>query len=245
MWINDEKVLGVLGGMGPLATQLFYRIIIEKTDANCDQEHINMMILSHATMPDRTKEIMEGRRENLLKLLIKDARTLEHGGAEVIAIPCNTSHVLMDRLQENVSIRIINMVEETVKYIAETFPDKDLRIGILGTDGTINTGLYQKALERAGITPIVPGCESQKLVMKLIYEGVKNGGEIDFTDFITIQEELLAKNCNAAILACTELSCLREMYQLPNYYIDAMVILAEQSIRACGGKIKGSKQERK
>ncbi|MDD4122383.1 MAG: amino acid racemase, partial [Eubacteriales bacterium] len=182
MWINDEKVLGVLGGMGPLATQLFYRIIIEKTDANCDQEHINMMILSHATMPDRTKEIMEGRRENLLKLLIKDARTLEHGGAEVIAIPCNTSHVLMDRLQENVSIRIINMVEETVKYIAETFPDKDLRIGILGTDGTINTGLYQKALERAGITPIVPGCESQKLVMKLIYEGVKNGGEIDFTD---------------------------------------------------------------
>lgn len=238
MWIDDRKILGVLGGMGPLATQLFYKMIIEKTDAKCDQEHLNMIILSHATMPDRTKEILEGRSEELLQLLVKDAKMLEMGGAGVIAIPCNTSHVLLPGLQETVSVPIINMVEETVKHIAETLQGQELRVAVLATDGTVNTGLYQKALERAGITPVVPGPESQKLVMKIIYDGVKNGGEIDFADFLTVQKEIFAQECQAAILACTELSCFKEMYNLPGFYIDAMGVLTEKSILACGGKIK-------
>lgn len=238
MWIDDRKILGVLGGMGPLATQLFYKMVIEKTDAKCDQEHLNMIILSHATMPDRTKEILEGRSEELLNLLVKDAKMLEMGGAGVIAIPCNTSHVLLPRLQESVSIPIINMVEETVKHIAETFHGKELQVAVLATDGTVKTGLYQKALEKSGITPVVPSPESQKLVMKIIYDGVKNGGKIDFADFLSVQKEIFAQECQAAILACTELSCFKEMYNLPGYYIDAMGVLTEKSILACGGKIK-------
>ena len=237
---DNKKVLGVLGGMGPLATQLFYKMIIERTEAHCDQEHLNMLILSHATMPDRTKEILEGRTEELFELLLKDAKMLESNGAGVIAIPCNTSHVLIDRLQAGIGIPIINMVEETVAHIADTVKGNDLKVAVLATDGTINTGLYQKALERAGITPVIPSPQSQKLVMKLIYDGVKNGGEIDFSDFLTIQDEISGQECQAAILACTELSCFREMYQLPPYYIDAMGMLTEKSILACGGKIKGT-----
>ncbi|MDD3170061.1 MAG: amino acid racemase [Eubacteriales bacterium] len=237
MQTEDRKVLGVLGGMGPLATQLFYKMIIEKTEANCDQEHLNMIILSHATMPDRTKEILEGRIEELFHLLVKDAQMLELSGAEVIAIPCNTSHVLLDKLQGSVNIPIINMVAETAKHITDTFCEPDLRIAVLATDGTINTGLYQKELEKTGITPVIPGTASQKLVMKLIYEGVKNGGEIDYSDFLTIQDEIFGQGCQAAILACTELSCFKETFQLPDFYIDAMGILTEKSILACGGKL--------
>ena len=235
---DDKKVLGVLGGMGPLATQLFYRMVIERTDANCDQEHLNMIILSHATMPDRTKEILEGRTEELFELLLKDAKMLEANGAGAIAIPCNTSHVLVNRLQENIGIPIINMVEETVTHIKDTFSGQDLRIAILATDGTINMGLYQKELERAGITPVIPNAESQKLVMKIIYDGVKNGGTIDFSDFLSIQKDIFEQNCQAAILACTELSCFKEIYNLPQFYIDAMGMLTEKSILACSGKIK-------
>lgn len=238
MWNDRRKILGVLGGMGPLATQLFYRMIIEKTDAGCDQEHLNMIILNHATMPDRTKEIMEGRTDELFELLLADAKMLEENGAGVIAIPCNTSHVLFDRLQENVGIRIINMVEETAAHIADTFREPGLRVAVLATDGTIKTELYQKALEKTGITPVIPGPESQKLVMKIIYDGVKNGGAIDFNDFLTVQKEIERQDCRAAILACTELSCFKEMYRLPEFYIDAMGVLTEQSILACGGKIK-------
>lgn len=235
---DNKKVLGVLGGMGPLATQLFYKMVIEKSDAKCDQEHLNMIIYSHATMPDRTKAIMEGRAGELLQLLLKDAQMLEANGAGAIAIPCNTSHILADRLQERIGIPIINMVKETVSHIKSTYQEEELRIGILATDGTVNTGLYQKALEKEKMIPVIPSRESQKLVMKLIYEGVKNGGEIDFSDFLSVQEEIFEQNCQAAILACTELSCFKEIYKLPPYYIDAMSILAEKSILACGGKIK-------
>ena len=110
MWTDNRKILGVLGGMGPLATQLFYKMVIERTDAKCDQEHLNMIILSHATMPDRTKEILEGRTEELFQLLLNDAKQLEASGAGVIAIPCNTSHVLIGRLQENVGIPVVNAI---------------------------------------------------------------------------------------------------------------------------------------
>lgn len=236
---NDgRKILGVLGGMGPLATQLFYGMIIEKTDAGCDQDHLNMIILSHAEIPDRTKAIKEGRTGELLQVLLEDARMLENNGAGVIAIPCNTSHVLYDRLQESVGVPIINMVEEAAAYIADRFREPGIRIAVLATDGTVGTGLYQKALERAGIIPVVPGPESQKLIMKLIYDGVKSGGDIEFSDFLTIQEEISGQGCRAAILACTELSCFKDMYRLPDFYIDAMGVLAERSILACGGKIK-------
>jgi aspartate racemase len=238
MWIDDRKILGVLGGMGPLATQLFYKMVIEKTDAKCDQEHLNMIILSHATMPDRTREILEGRSEELLNLLQKDAKMLEMGGAGVIAIPCNTSHVLLPQLQEYTGVPIVNMVEETAAHVAGTFPEKGLKIAVLATDGTVKMGLYQKALENAGFTPVVPSAESQKLVMKIIYDGVINGGTIDFADFLAIQKEIFEQECRAAILACTELSCFKEMYNLPDFYIDAMGVLTEKAILACGGKIK-------
>lgn len=236
---NDgKKVLGVLGGMGPLATQLFYRMIIERTDASRDQEHLNMIILSHAEIPDRTEAIKQGRTEELFQVLLEDAEALEKNGAGVIAIPCNTSHVLFDRLQESVGVPIINMVEETAAHIADTLREPGLRIAVLATDGTVGMGLYQKALEKRGLAPVIPGTDSQKLIMKIIYDGVKGGGEIDYSDFLAVQEEILGLGCRAAILACTELSCFREMYHLPDFYIDAMGVLTEKSILACGGKIK-------
>ena len=236
---NKGKILGVIGGMGPLATHLYYQMIIEKTDAQCDQEHVDMILLNHATIPDRTKAILSGKTEELLNILEKDAKMLEDNGATVISIPCNTSHVLIDQLQQNVNIPIINMVKETVKTISEKFECRDLKIGILATDGTINMGIYQDELKKAGITPVTPSEKMQKLVMKIIYDGIKNGGEIDFADFQKIQEELVEENCQGAILACTELSCFKEAYNIPDYYIDAMEVLVKESILACDRKVKG------
>lgn len=235
---KEKKTLGVIGGMGPLASQLFYKMIIDQTDAKKDQDHLDMIILNHATMPDRTEAILSGQTEDLVQRLIADAKMLESNGVGHIAIPCNTSHVLIDKIQESVGIPIINMVNETVNHIANAFNCKDMKVGILATDGTINTGLYQRALENAGFSADVPSPEMQKLVMKIIYDGVKNGGDVDYSDFMKIQEEMVELDCQAVILACTELSCFHQTYELPPYYIDAMAILAEKSIIACGGKLK-------
>src|SRR5665647_2961848 len=95
---NKEKLLGVIGGMGPLATQLFYRMIIEKNDAHFDQHHLNMIILKHASMPDRTKAILKDDTEELYAKQLADAKALEELGVDFIAIPCNTSHYFVDSI---------------------------------------------------------------------------------------------------------------------------------------------------
>lgn len=235
---HSGKILGVLGGMGPAATQLFYRMILEKTDASCDQEHLDMIILNHATMIDRTKAILEGREEELLSLLLKDARLLEREGAVSIAIPCNTSHVVIDRLQAQLQIPVIHMIKETAIRLKEQVTVYGAKVGILATDGTIHMGLYQRELEKLGMAPVIPSPPMQKLVMKIIYDGVKNGGKIEQEDFVRIEEELLFHQCEKAILACTELSCFKEMVGLPAYYVDAMAVLAEKSILSCGKTCK-------
>jgi aspartate racemase len=237
MWGKQHKLLGVVGGMGPLATQLFYRKLIEKTDASSDQEHIDMIIYNHASMPDRTEAIRSGQTEELFRLLLEDAKKLEESGVTTIAIPCNTSHLFVDRLQEELTVPIIHMVRETVAEVKGK-PREIKRVGILATDGTLNSALYQKSCEEAGIIPVIPTESTQKLVMKIIYDGIKGGGPIDYNDFITIEGELSANGCQAAIMACTELSVFKEIYRLPDYYIDALDVLAERSITACGKPVK-------
>ena len=114
----------------------YYARVIARTKAESDQEHINMIILSHATMPDRTQAILTGNKLPFLKAITQDARDLEMLGVENIAIPCNTSHYFLEDIQKSTSVPIINMVEESVRYVVEAHP-KVKKIGIMGTDGTM------------------------------------------------------------------------------------------------------------
>ena len=240
MWQADEKILGIIGGMGPLATQLFYRQIIDMTDAHCDQEHLNMMILNHASMPDRTSAILKGDTADLEMRLIADAKHLEANGACAIAMPCNTSHYFAEKIQAAIGIPFVNMIKETVKVIADN-PRQMKKVGILATTGTIKTGLYQKEFEKVGIQAIAPSEEGQAEVMRIIYDGIKEGGPIDYNRFLDIENELASKGCQAAILACTELSVFKEQFRLPPYYVDAMEVLSAAAITACGKPLKQKK----
>ncbi len=237
---ENGKILGVIGGMGPAATQLFYRMIIDNTDAHSDQEHLNMIILNHATMPDRTTAIMDGTIDKVLDKLAADAAYLEEGGATCIAIPCNTTHAVMDRLQARVNIPIINMIDETAAYVADLLgakaPDSSTAptVGIMATSGNIKMELYQNACIAHGLNPVIPSPEKQETVMGLIYDGVKNGGEVKFSDFEDVAGELEDKGAQRIILGCTELSVIREMFSLTDFYIDAMQILARRSLELCG-----------
>ena len=133
--------LGILGGMGPQATQIFYQRILDRTDAECDQEHLPTLILSDTEMPDRTAAILSGQEETVFHRLLEDARLLEREGCTAIAIPCNTSHYFVDQLQPQLSVPILHMVRETCKVLAAR---GCRRVGILATDGTIQTRTYQK-----------------------------------------------------------------------------------------------------
>lgn len=167
-------MLGILGGMGPLASELLYRRITEKTVAQKDQDHIDLVLLSHATMPDRTEAILSGNTQEVQELLLQDCKTLESLGCKGIAVACNTAHYFVHRFEDQLRIPVISMVREAAARLEEDLPGR--RIALLATDGTIRTGLYQEAFRVRGLEPWIPGREVQQAVMHLIYDCVKKGG---------------------------------------------------------------------
>ena len=168
----SEQRLGILGGMGPPATQDFYQRILDRTDASCDQEHLPTLIWSDTSMPDRTAAILGGDAEGCYRRLLDGARLLERGGCTALAIPCNTSHYFADRLQGDIAIPLIHMPRETVAVLAA---DGKKRVGILATDGTVQTGIYQRECAARGIEAVAPPADVQKLVMSIIYDEIKRG----------------------------------------------------------------------
>ena len=224
--------LGVLGGMGPQATNTFYQFVIDRTDARTDQEHVNALILSDSGMPDRTSAILSGgkARESVYLRLLEDARLLERAGCTCIAVPCNTSHFFLDRVQQYIGIPILHMIRETARLLASQGLK---RPGILATDGTIQTELYQKEFSSVGIQAVIPSPEAQELVMSLIYDDVKSGRDGDPQKFAAIHEDLLSQGCDCGVLACTELSVFADKHHLPPFYTDAMAVLAQRAVEAC------------
>lgn len=231
-----EHRLGILGGMGPQATQDFYQRILDKTDAARDQEHLPALILSDTLMPDRTAAILGGDAEGCFRRLLADAKMLENVGCTAIAIPCNTSHFFADRLQAELGVPILHMVRETAKALAARGGVR--RVGILGTDGTVKTGVYQRECAAQGLHALAPPEEIQSLVMSIIYDEIKKGEKGSREKFAVIDRALRELGCDAAVLGCTELSVYRTYHGLPDFYIDAMDVLAETCITFCGYPIR-------
>ncbi len=226
-----EQKLGILGGMGPQATQVFYQFVLDRTDAVRDQDHLPTLILSDTQIPDRTQAILSGDTRELYQRLLRDAKLLEDCGCTAIAIPCNTSHYFVDRLQGEVGIPILHMIRETARELAS---QGKKRPGILATDGTIRTGLYQKECAALGLDAAAPDPETQRLVMSIIYDEIKQGESGSREKFAHIDKAIRRMGCDCAILACTELSVFSTYHPLPPFYLDAMAVLAQRAVRACG-----------
>lgn len=226
-----KQKLGILGGMGPQATISLYQQIVNHTKAHTDQEHLPTLIDSNTTIPDRTIAITSGQGEGCYNALLQSAKGLEAGGCTVLALPCNASHFFVPRLQRELSVPIIHMVEETVSHLKAQGKQK---VAILGTDGTLHGGLYQRACEGAGIQWVVPTTQVQKAVMTLIYDQIKGGGKGDPATFDIIHQFVTQQGCDSGILACTELSVYRDYHTLPELYIDPLVIVARACIQFCG-----------
>ncbi|WP_168121329.1 amino acid racemase [Paenibacillus sp. HB172176] len=234
-----QNSLGIIGGMGPKATAVFFDKIIENTVAERDQDHVDMIILNHASIPDRTAVILGGDSSGFLEEIGKDLRLLEIAGAAHIAIPCNTSHYFYEQMQDLTSIPIINMVEETIKLIHERF-GSGARVGLLATDGTVQSGIYTTTSRQYGMELHVPNERIQRQVMKIIYTNVKNHMDFSSHELEAIIDELvMEQGCQCVILACTELSCIKLRPVYAECSIDAMQVLVEKSIVLSGRSVVG------
>ena len=224
-------MLGIIGGMGPMASAVFYDMISSKTDASCDQENLNLILLSHAGMPDRTRAILskdEAQIEEVRTKLLADAMFLQNAGCTAIAVTCNTAHYFVNMIEDELDIPFIHLIRETAEAVASEFGEK--KVAVLATDGTIETRLYQDELSKRGVIVFTPKAEVQALVMHEIYECIKSGKPADEEIWQKIEEYVKAEGCEAAVLACTELSVVRKELSLGSFYFDPMDIMAERCL---------------
>lgn len=219
-------MLGVLGGMGPLATVDFLRKIIELTAADKDQHHIPMVVWSVPQVPDRSNHIIYGS-ESPFPELRKGALALQSSGASVIAMPCNTAHFWHNDLVNDTGIKILH-IADAVAHEASQIPFTIKSIGILATAGTVKSGIYQNKLTQEGWNTILPSEKDQNKVM----EGInlaKSGKTTQAREIFLHQIKTLRnKGADAIVLGCTELPAVLD--QDPTL-IDSNKALAKRCVR--------------
>ena len=216
------KTIGILGGMGPLATADLFRKITLLTDAACDNEHIRVYIDSNARIPDRTAAILSGGPDPVPEMA-SALRSLERCGADCVIMPCNTAHYFLPRLQAMTSLPFLSMLEATA------------------TKGTLATGLYEKALNAQGVHCLVPDEGEQDVLMHLIYDVVKASKPLEPEQgaWQALLDGLRARGADYFILGCTELPIIADTLPQPGPFVDPTAELAKAAIRICGYKVKG------
>ena len=227
--------LGVIGGLGPMASAYYLELVIRMTDAKRDQEHPEIILLNIPSIPDRTAYILGRSQESPLEPMVELGKQLKDLGATVLATPCITAHYFHEALQQGIGLPLIH----DIRCTARTLYDAGVRkVGLMATDGTVQSGIFQRQVEELGMELVLPGEEGQRGVMTLIYDQVKAGLEPDMALFAAIRDELRRKGAQAVVLGCTELSLLKKQQELGEGLLDALEVLAKESVLACGKPVK-------
>jgi aspartate racemase len=224
-----EKIIGILGGMGPEATIDLFKKIIKLSSAKQDQDHLRMIIDNNPKIPDRTKAILYAG-ENPLPELIRTAQNLEKAGADFIIMPCNTAHYFYHKIQKKINIPIIHMIQETATYIHQSLPAVK-KISLFATKGTYKTGLYQTFLDAINIETLLPTEAEQNQIMEIIYQ-VKAGNALRSLRklMIKIAEAQIHKGAQGIIAGCTEIPLVLKNGDLKIPVIDPTLILAQKAM---------------
>ncbi|HEY9717624.1 MAG TPA: amino acid racemase [Trichormus sp.] len=235
--MNPVSTIGILGGMGPQATNYFCSLITSLTNATSDQEHIPVITFNNSLIPSRNDALLRGGASPVPEL-VKTARVLEQAGADFILMPCNTAHCYIDDVVRAVAIPIIDMIQLTLDHIRDTMPHVKT-VGILASSATIDTGLYQRPLAQASIVSIAPTAENQHLVMEAIFgkQGIKAGSlTMPRQSLFDVGGSLIASGADVIIAGCTEVSLVLRDQQPPFPFIDPLTLLAQTAVdRALAG----------
>lgn len=234
--MNSYKTIGIIGGMGPMATYDLAGKIFNNTVADCDQENIPVLIDCNTRIADRTAAILHGGTDPRPELK-KSAKRLESAGADVLMMACNTAHYFYDSVCEDIKIPVLHMPRLTAQLIFEMGVKK---AGVLATDGTCQSGVYGDALKEEGIDPVYPSAEKQKIIMSLIYDHVK-AGIMDFSDLDIdgVISEMKGKGAEVLILGCTELPMAFDLIGETGIpAIDPTEVLARAAVRFAGAPLK-------
>lgn len=236
------RIIGIVGGMGPMATCDLFRKMIEETDAARDQDHVHVIIDNNTEIPDRTEALLHGGPSPTPQI-IASCRRLEKAGAQALLMPCNTAHAYYDEITREIKTPFLNMIWETVREVRR----RSLRrVGLLATDGTLASRVYQRGFEGSGVALITPDPQDQAHLMELIYRGIKGGDPGVPVEYMTRPlAAMVSGGCEAVILGCTELPIAVERYGIAGPLLDPTRILARAAVAYAGARLKKHDRDEK
>jgi aspartate racemase len=204
MTVTNDKVLGVLGGMGPLASAQFMLRLTLLTPADRDQDHIPTVLWSDPRVPDRTRGRLQGG-DDPLPWLLRGIAGLKHAGCGAIAIPCNTAHGWFDEMRDAAGLPILHIVDAAAADL-HRLNLKPGRIGIMGTQATLAMRLYQNRLGALGWDCITPDqSQMDRLVSPSIALIKANRVAETFAPLAEVVNDLASRGASAVVLGCTEI----------------------------------------
>ncbi|HEX5504098.1 MAG TPA: amino acid racemase [Thermomicrobiales bacterium] len=225
------RIVGILGGMGPLATADLYRKIILATPAARDQDHLHVVIDADPSVPDRSAAL-RGEAPDPTPWLLRGARRLEAAGAAFIVVPCNTAHAFLPAVRPQIGIPILDMIAEAAARVRADFPAAR-RVGVLATRGTVASGLYHRALAAAGLAAITPDDAAQDRLVGAAIAAVKAGDTSAAVGALVVEagRGLVAAGAEVLLAACTELPLVLTAANAPAPLLDSTQALAEAAVR--------------
>lgn len=232
---NVMKTIGIIGGLGPMATVYFMELVTKMVNAAVDQEHPRILLASIPDTPDRTAFILKQSVDNPLDSMLEAGKKLADMGADFIAIPCVTAQYFYHELTEKLPIPVLSLTDIVVEYILVRGIGC---IGLLATRGTIQSGILEKKLQAHDINVILPNAVMQEKVMEMIYQRIKKGADVPKEELDMIAEDLIQCGAKKILLGCTELSLLKKEFMLGKNYLDVLEMLAQKTVVDSGAKLK-------
>ena len=222
---------GVLGGMGPDATVDFMAKVIAATSAETDQDHARMLVDHNPKVPDRQAALL-ANGEDPGPVLAAMAKGLQNAGADFLVMPCNTAHAFASDIRAAVSIPLVSIIDVTVDACRSKGA-----VGVLATDGCLNTGIYQDALQQANIECVLPTADETAELMRLI-AAIKAGdrGEAVASGMRDVANAQVAKGARAIIAGCTEIPLVLTDDLLEVPLVSSTDVLAELTAAIASGK---------
>jgi aspartate racemase len=231
-----EKIIGVLGGMGPEATLSLFENIIASTPATRDQEHLRVLIDSNPKIPDRTPAIL-GQGESPVRAMVESGRALERAGADFIVIPCISAHFFLDEIRAQLNVPILSLFDAVAEELERQNPVPGV-VGFLATTGTLHGGKFRERLRGSGIETLVPDPDDQKRVMSVIYRvkaaSLGPGRDEMRGELRSVVGALVDRGAQGIVAGCTEIPLVLRPQDLPVPFFDSLLILARAAIVRAG-----------
>ena len=225
---RGPRTIGVLGGMGPEATILLQRKVMQAVHARDDHDHIPLLIDMNPQVPSRIAHLIEGTGENPGPTLGAMARRLQDAGCAALAMPCNTAHYYAHAITDAVQIPLLNMIDLAAKHAAQQIGNGGT-VGILASPAVRQTGLFERALEVYGITVIWPNHDA---AMLMAIRQIKAHGPVPAArDALNnASSELAAAGARMQFIACSEFSLIADSVAQNVHALDTVDLLARSIV---------------